>query len=74
MMDGLDVVAAAARHWDALSALFATSRGVRGCWCTSRWLPGGADAVVAATEIFLQNGFSRVGPGARMPEMRRILA
>lgn len=37
------------------------------------WLPGNAAVIAAATDTFLENGFARVGPGARMPELRRIL-
>lgn len=37
------------------------------------WLPGDTLAIAAATKIFLENGFEQVGPGARMPELRRIL-
>lgn len=38
------------------------------------WLPGDAAAVAVATQLFLENGFVRVGPGKRMPELRRKLA
>ena len=37
------------------------------------WLPGDAAAIATATSTFLENGFTRVGPGARMPELRRHL-
>ena len=38
------------------------------------WLPGDADAISRATDTFLENEFTRIGPGARVPELRRILA
>lgn len=38
------------------------------------WLPGDAAAIVQATSTFLENGFLQIGPGARMPELRRTLA
>jgi hypothetical protein len=37
------------------------------------WLPGDDDAIALATRMFLENGFVQTGPGARMPELRRIL-
>jgi GNAT superfamily N-acetyltransferase len=37
------------------------------------WLPGDEAAVAAATSAFVENGFEQVGPGARMPELRRCL-
>jgi GNAT superfamily N-acetyltransferase len=37
------------------------------------WLPGDSDAIALATRMFLANGFVQTGPGARMPELRRIL-
>jgi GNAT superfamily N-acetyltransferase len=38
------------------------------------WLPGDAKAIAVATATFLENGFTQIGPGARMPELRRVLA
>lgn len=35
------------------------------------WLPGNSAAIAEATNTFLENGFERVGPGARMPQLRR---
>lgn len=35
------------------------------------WLPGDSAAIETATKTFLENGFERVGPGARMPALRR---
>lgn len=37
------------------------------------WLPGDEAAIANATTWFLDNGFERVGAGARMPELRRNL-
>ena len=37
------------------------------------WLPGDAAAIATATSAFLENGFERIGPGARMPDLRRVL-
>ena len=37
------------------------------------WLPGDPAAIAAATRRFLENGFAEVGPGARMPALRRAL-
>lgn len=37
------------------------------------WLPGDTAAVEEARDTFLENGFEQVGPGARMPELRRVL-
>lgn len=34
-------------------------------------LPGDRAAIAQATNMFLENGFVQVGPGARMPELRR---
>jgi len=39
----------------------------------SYWLPGDAAAVKIASDTFLENGFEQVGPGKRMPAVRRIL-
>jgi uncharacterized protein (DUF952 family) len=39
----------------------------------SYWLPGDAAAIAAATTTFLENGFELVGPGPRMPHLRRTL-
>jgi GNAT superfamily N-acetyltransferase len=38
------------------------------------WLPGDAAAIALATATFFENGFTQTGPGARMPELRRVLA
>jgi GNAT superfamily N-acetyltransferase len=38
------------------------------------WLPGDDAAVEKATKDFLENGFTRIDPGARMPQLRRVLA
>jgi GNAT superfamily N-acetyltransferase len=37
------------------------------------WRPGDAAAVAQITATFVENGFSLIGPGARMPEFRRVL-
>jgi len=37
------------------------------------WLPGDTAAIQEARNTFLKNGFEQVGPGARMPELRRVL-
>ncbi len=37
------------------------------------WLPGDAAAIARATDTFLESGFTQIGPGARMPEFRRLL-
>ena len=37
------------------------------------WLPGDAAAIALATRTFVANGFLQIGPGARMPELRRRL-
>lgn len=39
----------------------------------SWWLSGDADAVASVTALFLANGVGRVGTGARMPKLRRLL-
>lgn len=38
------------------------------------WLPGDAAAIAVTTRTFLDKGFVQIGPGARMPELRRMLA
>lgn len=37
------------------------------------WLPGDDEAIASATATFVANGFERIGPGARIPELRRTL-
>lgn len=37
------------------------------------WLPGDRAAIADAIDTFLENGFEQVGPGARMPELRRAV-
>ena len=37
------------------------------------WLPGDAAAIDLATRTFVANGFSQIGPGNRMPQLRRML-
>jgi GNAT superfamily N-acetyltransferase len=38
------------------------------------WLPGDAAAIALAVRTFVANGFVQIAPGARMPELRRVLA
>ena len=38
------------------------------------WLPGDAEAISLAITMFLENGFEQISAGARMPELRRMLA
>lgn len=35
------------------------------------WNPGDADAIARATELFIDNGFTQIARGARMPVLRR---
>jgi hypothetical protein len=37
------------------------------------WLPGDPAAIALATRTLVANGFAQVGPGGRMPELRRML-
>lgn len=37
------------------------------------WLPGDTAAIQEARDMFLENRFEQVGPGVRMPELRRVL-
>lgn len=37
------------------------------------WLPGDRAAIAEARSFFVENGFEQVGPGTRMPELRRVL-
>lgn len=37
------------------------------------WLPGDQTAITEAAGTFVENGFEPVGPGARMPALRRVL-
>jgi GNAT superfamily N-acetyltransferase len=37
------------------------------------WLPGDRAGIAEAIDTFVENGFEQVGPGARMPELRRAV-
>jgi hypothetical protein len=68
-----------AEGWELLRTLFATSPALRNAATAIEgpppwWLPGDATAIALATTVFVENGFAQVGPGARMPDLRRVLA
>ena len=59
---------------DAAVALAISNRAVALEGPPPWWLPGDEGAIAFAAGVFLENGFTQVGPGARMPELRRMLA